>query len=108
MTTAARQLVENVLFTLIARSSMLLVAGIGLPVAGWLSLRVVSTQDSILNKIDKINAAIAEGKVSDALQAAELKSLSVSVAQSHAVMLEELKDHETRIRVLERAHEIKP
>lgn len=87
---------------------MLLVAGIGLPVAGWLSLRVVSTQDSILNKIDKINAAIAEGKVSDALQAAELKSLSVSVAQSHAVMLEELKDHETRIRVLERAHEIKP
>jgi hypothetical protein len=97
-----RDAAENALLTLVARGAILLVAGVGLPTAGWLWLRVVATQDDIITKIEKINQQLVDGRLNDQRLNSELKALSVSVAQTNAIILEEIKDHETRLRALER------
>lgn len=95
--TSGEKLANNVMLTLVARSAMIFATVIGLPVAGWMMNRAVSSVDAISRKVDTIRE-----------QSLETNGALKLIQQSQQSQGQILADHETRVRVLERSAVIRP
>jgi hypothetical protein len=92
MADANGKLVDNVMLTLVARIAIIAATAIGLPVAGWMMNRAVSSVDSISEKIDKVRE-----------QAVETNGTIKLLQQLQTADHQMLSDHEFRLRGVEQA-----
>lgn len=92
---SVEKFVDSRLFITVARLTMILAGSVGLPLAGWLMMRVVTAADTISTKVDDsaFELRLLKSEVKNGFD----KSQSDINRQT-----EWLKDHEGRIRVLER------
>ena len=91
------KLVNNAIITLLSRGAILLATGIGLPAAGFMINRGITAVDDISKKIDTVKD-----------NAIEMNGTVKVIQQTQAVQSQILADHETRVRILERAGMILP
>lgn len=80
--------VRNEIFYFIARFSMIVANLVGLPIAGWLLIRIVT-------QADNLQATVLE-------QTVTLRVLNSTVKDKLEANVQQLSDHELRIRALER------
>lgn len=94
MTFSSDQIVNNKLLTIFARIAIISATTIGLPICGWIGLRVISYADAINSQITAQNLQL------NLLQQTVQNGLDRAKADKDT-MQAELNDHEHRIRVLE-------
>ena len=87
---AGAKLVNSVILTLLARGAMILITVLGLPMAGWMMQRSVSSFDDISKKVDTIRD-----------QSFETGSTVKLIQQSQESQTRLIADHELRVRTLE-------
>lgn len=83
-------LVNSVALTLIARGAMILMTGVGFPIALWMMGRAVESVDKISNKVDVIRE-----------QSIETNGNVKMIQQAQVNQTQIIADHETRMRFLE-------
>jgi len=82
-----RDAVHNEIFILIARGAMVLVAGVGVPVAGWMLNRVFMSIDNV-TQLSQVHTV-------------QLDHIQTTVMDHVDYLTRAVGDHEQRIRTLE-------
>lgn len=90
------KIVQNSVFTLVARGAMILASTIGLPLAAFMMQRVISSADAIGAKVDQsaMQMQLLQQEVKYGFDAAKSDISGIRL---------QLTDHENRLRPLERA-----
>jgi hypothetical protein len=91
---AVERAANSAILTLIARGMMIIGAGVGLPVAGWMMTRIVAKADKVIDTVDEI---VVEQKVMKNSVEFKFDAIKTELG-NHRTKVD---DHEGRIRIIE-------